>query len=111
KHITLLDVRLSAPSLLEFLARALCRRRRCPGLPRPAGEARLRRQCPAVLLLAGRLRPADPDGGAAARAPEGERCLAGGDHRAAARGSPAAQGRVVARRVAGDGGLGAPPGG
>src|SRR5262245_7800224 len=67
----------SAPSVLEFLARALCRRGRGRGLSRPAGAARLRREHIAVLLLARCLGPADPDGRSPARHPQGKRFLAG----------------------------------
>src|SRR5262245_19006249 len=62
----------SAPSVLEFLARALCRRGRCRGLSRPAGAARLRREHIAVLLLARRLGPPDADGRAPAGHPDRE---------------------------------------
>src|SRR4029450_4501866 len=79
----------SAPSVLEFLARALCRRGRRRGLPRAAGTARLRREHLAVLLLARRLGQADADRRPPARHPEGERRLAGRDRAALARSAPA----------------------
>src|SRR6266508_1413635 len=92
----------SAPSVLEFLARALRRRWRGRGLPRPAGAARLRREHIAVLLLARRLGPADADGRPAAHHPQGERCLAGRDRAALARSAPAVEGPGVARSHARD---------
>src|SRR3954447_6228844 len=86
----------SAPSVLEFLAGTLCRRRRRRGLPRSAGAARLRREHIAVLLLAGRRGPADADGRPAARHPQGERCVAGRDRAALARSASAVEGPAVA---------------
>src|SRR6266849_339891 len=78
-----------APSVLEFLAGTLCRRGGGCGVPRSAGAARLRREHIAVLLLARRFRPVDPDRRPAAVDPEGKRCLAGRDRAPAAPGAAA----------------------
>src|SRR5471030_1556177 len=85
-------VRFTAPSILELLAGNLQWRGRGRGLPQPAGAARLRCEYPAVLLLAGRVGPADAQRRAPADDPEGERSVASRDRPPAARASQAPEG-------------------
>src|SRR5215475_3871138 len=93
----------SPPSVLELLARALCRRGCRRGLPRPAGTARLRREYIAVLLLARRLRSADAERRPPAHDPQGQRSLAGRGRAPVATGAAAPEGPAVAGDLARDG--------